>query len=202
MDLPAIFDQIVDNQNYESSGLLFHPTSYTTAKKIMTKGININHPDNLFHDFSPADVFGFYVTGNMDDAIRFAVRNFHNAAIIEYHVPKQMLCHFNYKYFHRGEYEDWIEFTELCRQNKGDHSYDIVEGPCRSKHRGCRLYCKPASHQIAILSDIVAKIFDSNQSRLLKLGKYGDDNYDSDNNSDSDSSDSIDDENNHCDRKR
>lgn len=53
MNLSKTFDQIAFNQNYESTGLLFHPTSYNTAKKIMTRGININHPDSLFHDFSP-----------------------------------------------------------------------------------------------------------------------------------------------------
>lgn len=105
-----------------------------------------------------------------------------------------MLCHFNYKYFRRGEYEDWMEFTELCRRNKSEHIFDIVEGPCRSKHRGCRLNCKPASHQVAVLSDIVAKIFDSNQSKLIKLGSSDDDqlyNSGDDNGSSNDSNDNA-----------
>ena len=139
--------------------------------------------------------FGFYATGNVDDAIRFALKNYHDAAVIEYHVPKQMLCHFNYKYFGRGEYEDWMEFTELCRRNKSEHKFDIVEGPCRSKHRGCRLNCKPASHQVAVLSDIVAKIFDSNLSKLIKLGSGDDKWYDS--NDSGDNNGSCDDNNDH-----
>ena len=145
----------------------YHATNDDDAKAIRQNGINLfKVRPNL--DFNSARQNGFYVTEDLSQAQKWAIRGARrsggNPTILKFVLPREELEQLNGKIFDVAN-KEWGQFVTDARNGRLQHNFDYVEGPMLANpgtgpgRIGSGAAPNPIGSQLAIFSQNAVKVF-------------------------------------------
>jgi len=147
------------NHGDEAVRILYHGTDNVLAESVRG-GIDLMK-GKLKKDFNPMGKGGFYVTADLEQAMKWARRQANltkgrTPVVVKFAIPERELQRLSSKVF-RSASKEWEQFVKAGRRGSLQHAYDFVEGPMLANPTG--QISVAIGHQIAIFTDEAAKLF-------------------------------------------